>query len=79
MIVVATFVNGAAQPLYNIGQSSLRQLLVPPSLQGRVTATMTVIVGDQLAETVGVRPTLLGAGFADSSVTEWGRLITKSA
>lgn len=84
IIVAATFVNGVAQPLYNISQSSLRQMLVPPSLQGRVTATMTVIagaavpmgafVGGQVADAVGVQPTLVVAavGTVTSCLWAWG-------
>ncbi len=89
VIAAATFVNGAAQPLYNISQSSLRQMLVPSSLQGRVTATMTVIaggavplgalVGGQAAELVGVRPTLFVAaiGTAASCLWAWGSPIRR--
>jgi predicted MFS family arabinose efflux permease len=73
LIVIAIFVNAAAQPLYNISQSSLRQALVPPSLQGRVTATMTVIAGGAaplgalaggvVADGVGVRSALVAAAI----------------
>jgi predicted MFS family arabinose efflux permease len=81
VIVGATFVNGAAQPLYNISQSSLRQLLVPPSPQGRVTATMTVIAGGAaplgalaggwVADGVGVRPTLVVAAVGTVASCLW--------
>ncbi|HEX5506669.1 MAG TPA: MFS transporter [Thermomicrobiales bacterium] len=45
VLVAAAFVNGFGQPLYNINQVSLRQAITPDRLQGRMNATMTVVVG----------------------------------
>jgi len=58
--------------LYGIDAVSLRQAVVPDTLQGRVNATMRVIswgigplgalAGGVLGETIGLRPTVLIAG-----------------
>ncbi|MFC7624703.1 MFS transporter [Microlunatus sp. GCM10028923] len=45
MIMIASFGSGLGQPLYNVNQSALRQAIVPPELQGRATATLSVLVG----------------------------------
>ncbi|GAB3755645.1 MFS transporter [Microlunatus parietis] len=45
MIMVASFGSGLGQPLYNVNQSALRQAIVRPELQGRATATLSVLVG----------------------------------
>lgn len=45
MIMVASFGSGLGQPLYNVNQSALRQAVVRPELQGRATATLSVLVG----------------------------------
>ncbi|HET8628701.1 MAG TPA: MFS transporter [Thermomicrobiales bacterium] len=72
VLVAAAFVNGFGQPLYNINQVSLRQAITPDRLQGRMNATMTVVVGGAaplgallggaLGAAIGLRPALaLGA------------------
>jgi predicted MFS family arabinose efflux permease len=77
----AMFLNGCGQPFYNINQSSLRQAIVPVFMQGRVTATMTVlagcaapiggIAGGLLGEGVGVRATLLTAALGTTLACIW--------
>jgi predicted MFS family arabinose efflux permease len=77
----AMFINGFGQPFYNINQSSLRQAIVPASMQGRVTATMTVlagcaapiggIAGGLLGEDIGVRATLLAAALGTALACLW--------
>ena len=67
------FVYGASAVLWQVGSVTLRQLVTPRDLLGRVTATMRVIsttpvpvaaiVGGILGEIIGARPTLIAAGI----------------
>jgi MFS family permease len=72
---VALAIGSAASTIYNITQVSLRQTITPDHLQGRMNATMRVIVwgtlplgaliGGLLGEWLGLRPTLwIGAAGA---------------
>jgi predicted MFS family arabinose efflux permease len=64
---------GFAASIFNINQLSLRQAITPPSLQGRMHATMRFLIwgpipagallGGVLGETLGLRATLLLAGL----------------
>ncbi len=67
-LMVAMFVGGAASPIYNINQVSLRQAITPDRLQGRMNASMRFIVwgtipigallGGTLGELIGVWQTI---------------------
>jgi MFS family permease len=71
MLIVANFVNGFSNPVYNINQVSLRQAITPDRLQGRMNASMRFIVwgtipigsllGGWLGEAIGLWPTLVVA------------------
>ena len=63
---------GFAIAIYNVNQITLRQTVTPAALQGRMNATIRVIIwgtipigaalGGFLGSTIGLRPTLLVAG-----------------
>jgi MFS family permease len=63
---------GFAIAIYNVNQITLRQTVTPAAMQGRMNATMRVIIwgtipigaalGGFLGSTIGLRPTLLVAG-----------------
>jgi MFS family permease len=65
-------VAGFAIAIYNVNQITLRQTVTPAAMQGRMNATMRVIIwgtipigaalGGFLGNTIGLRPTLLVAG-----------------
>ena len=67
-LMVSMFVGGAAGPIYNINQVSLRQAITPDRLQGRMNASMRFIVwgtipigallGGTLGELIGVWQTI---------------------
>lgn len=69
MLTLGLFFNSAANPVYNITQVSLRQSIIPLSLQGRMNASMRFLVwgtiplgsltGGALGEVVGIHTTLL--------------------
>ncbi|MDG7006801.1 MAG: MFS transporter [Nitrososphaerota archaeon] len=76
---LAFFLSYMGTPIYNINQVSLRQIITPNRLQGRMNATMRTIVwgsipvgallGGVLASVFGVMPTLaIGILIAGSSV-----------
>ena len=68
LLAMAQFLFGIGVTTYNISQVSVRQLMTPDHLQGRVNATMRVVtistvpvgalIGGYLGESVGLRPTL---------------------
>ena len=68
LLATAQFLFGIGVTTYNIGQVSVRQLMTPDHLQGRVNATMRVVtistvpvgalIGGYLGESVGLRPAL---------------------
>lgn len=63
---------GLAIAIYNVNQITLRQTVTPSAMQGRMNATIRVIIwgtipigaalGGVLGNTIGLRPTLLVAG-----------------
>jgi predicted MFS family arabinose efflux permease len=69
VLMASAFLNGLANPIYNINQVSLRQAITPDRLQGRMNASMRFLVwgtipvgallGGVLGETLGLRPTML--------------------
>src|SRR5207247_9862010 len=69
MLMVGGFVTSIGVVVYNINQVSLRQAIVPKSVQGRVNASMRWIVwgtipagaiaGGVLAEAVGLREAIV--------------------
>jgi len=81
VVCLTMLVNGFGQPLYNVTQASLRQVLVPAQLQGRVMATMTVVaggvaplgalLGGLAGSHLGVRPTLLVAAVGTLTACVW--------
>jgi MFS family permease len=64
---------GFAIAVYNVNQITLRQVVTPPPMQGRMNATIRVIIwgtipigaalGGFLGNSIGLRPTLLVAGI----------------
>ncbi len=76
LLAIAGLVMWTGIVVYNITQVSFRQGLCPPSLQGRMNATMRFLVwgtmplgavlGGLLGSTIGVRPTLFVAAVGGS-------------
>ena len=76
---LSTFLLGAARPIFNVNQLSLRQAITPDRLHGRVNATMRFVmwgvtpigalVGGVAASAFGVQPVLLVAGAGVSAAT----------
>jgi MFS family permease len=72
ILLVARFVNGIGNPIFNVTTISLRQATAPDHLHGRVNASarfiaagslpMGALLGGLLGEAVGLRPTLFVAG-----------------
>src|SRR6266542_620002 len=73
-LVAGQFLMSLGSTSYNIGQLSVRQAITPPSLHGRMNATMRFMVwgtlplgsaiGGALGQAVGLRPTLWIAAVA---------------
>ncbi len=73
-LVAAEFLLSLGSTTYNIGQLSVRQAITPPSLHGRMNATMRFMVwgtlplgsaiGGALGQAIGLRPTLWIAAVA---------------
>ena len=71
----------AAYTIYEINEVSLRQAVAPDGMLGRVTATfqfvgigvflLGLLLGGALAETVGLRPTLVVAGVCGVGGAVW--------
>jgi MFS family permease len=69
ILMLASFLVGIGNPVYNINQVSLRQAITPDRLQGRMNASMRFIVwgtiplgsllGGALGQTLGLWPTLV--------------------
>lgn len=81
IMLVAIFLNGLGQPLYNVNQSGLRQAIVPARLLGRVQATLSVlagaaapigaIIGGLTGQWLGTRTALLLAGAGAVAASGW--------
>ena len=59
MLMVASFISGVSNPVYNVNQVSLRQAITPDRVQGRMNASMRFIVWGTIP--IGA---LLGGGLA---------------
>jgi len=81
IIGVAFFVASMGVPIYNINQVSLRQIITPNRLQGRMNATMRTIVwgtipagsllGGVFVVTVGVIPTIIVGTLISGGSVLW--------
>lgn len=81
MLVASQFLFGLGFTVFDVGQTSLRQIATPDHLQGRVNATMRVIgmgivplgglLGGALGETIGPRATLLVAALGEILSVTW--------
>ncbi len=77
----ASFVASFGVPIYNINQVSLRQIITPNRLQGRMNATMRTIVwgtipvgallGGVLVTAFGITPTLVIGALVSGSAVAW--------
>lgn len=81
VIGAAYFVTGIGIPIYNINQVSLRQIITPNRLQGRMNATMRTIVwgtipagsliGGVLVTVWGIVPTLVVGALVSGGAVLW--------
>ena len=81
IIGAAYFVGNLGIPIYNINQVSLRQIITPNRLQGRMNATMRTIVwgtipagsllGGILSTSLGIIPTLVIGGLISGGSVFW--------
>ena len=81
VVGIAFFVSSIGVPIYNINQVSLRQIITPNHLQGRMNATMRTLIwgtiplgaflGGILATAVGVVPTLVTGTLVAGSAVFW--------
>lgn len=81
MLMLAMFVSGAANPIYNINQVSLRQGITPDRLQGRMNASMRFLVwgtipigalmGGGLAQVFGMWPTVATMAVCSMLAPAW--------
>jgi len=81
IIGVALFVSNLGNPLYNINQVSLRQIITPNRLQGRMNATMRTIVwgtipigsflGGIFSASFGIIPTLVVGSVVSGASFLW--------
>jgi predicted MFS family arabinose efflux permease len=77
----ATFIAGFGVPIYNINQVSLRQIITPNRLQGRMNATMRTIVwgtipagaflGGVLSTALGILPALVIGVLISGGAALW--------
>jgi MFS family permease len=80
-LMLAQFVGGITNPVYNINQVSLRQAITPDRLQGRMNASMRFLVwgtipigallGGALGEVFGLWPTLLAMSVCGLLAPLW--------
>ncbi|MGA2199856.1 MAG: MFS transporter [Nitrososphaerales archaeon] len=78
---IVAFIIGISSPVYNISQVSLRQAITPNRLQGRMNATMRVIVwgtipvgsfvGGILGGTIGLTDTMYLGGLIAGLAAVW--------
>ena len=81
IIGAALFVSSLGNPIYNINQVSLRQIITPNRLQGRMNATMRTIVwgtipagsllGGVFSTSLGIIPTLVIGGLISGGSFLW--------
>jgi predicted MFS family arabinose efflux permease len=81
VIGVAYFVSQVGNPIYNINMVSLRQIITPNRLQGRMNATMRTIVwgtipvgsflGGVLCSSLGLVPTLVIGSVVSGCAGLW--------
>lgn len=81
LLVGAQFFFGIGLTVFNVNQSSLRQVLVPAELLGRVGATVRVladamtpigaILGGVMGATLGLRETLIFAAVGELTAAIW--------
>jgi MFS family permease len=81
IIGLALFVGSLGIPIYNINQVSLRQIITPIRLQGRMNATMRTIVwgtipvgaliGGVLVTSLGITPTLVVGVLISAGSSLW--------
>jgi MFS family permease len=81
LLMVASFVSGLGNPIYNINQVSLRQTITPDHVQGRMNASMRFIVwgtipigallGGGLGQVIGVFPTVVVMVVAGLLAPAW--------
>jgi MFS family permease len=81
LLLAAQFLFGCGLTIYNINQISLRQMLTSDRLQGRVSATFSLLlwsgapigalVGGALGETIGLRGALLLAAVGEIGAALW--------
>ena len=81
IIGVALFVGYLGNPIYNINQVSLRQIITPNRLQGRMNSTMRTIVwgtipagsllGGVFSTSLGIIPTLVIGGLISGGSFLW--------
>jgi predicted MFS family arabinose efflux permease len=77
----ALFVGYLGNPIYNINQVSLRQIITPNRLQGRMNSTMRTIVwgtipagsllGGLFSTSLGIIPTLVIGGLISGGSFLW--------
>ena len=81
LLMVAAFIGGVTNPVYNINQVSLRQAITPDRLQGRMNASVRFIVwgtipigalmGGALGETLGLWPTIMAMAVCSMLAPLW--------
>ena len=81
MLMVAAFVAGVCNPVYNINQVSLRQAITPDHVQGRMNASMRFLVwgtipigallGGALGQAFGLYPTLVAMIVLELTAPAW--------
>ena len=81
LLLAAQFLFGCGLTIFNINQVSLRQALTPDRLQGRVSATFSLVlwsgapvgalVGGALGELIGLRGALLLAAAGEVGAALW--------
>ena len=81
LFAAGVFINAVGVVIYNVNQVSFRQRLCPPSLLGRMNATMRFLVwgemplgallGGVLGTTIGLRPTLWIAAVGQLAAGAW--------
>jgi MFS family permease len=81
MLMLASFVGGLTNPVYNINQVSLRQAITPDRLQGRMNASVRFLVwgtipigalmGGALGEALGLWPTIMAMAVCSMLAPLW--------